>query len=58
MSLPLLTFHYKRNLCITLQLVGADCQNIEISFAGIIFDGSKSIPGTWATPEQETPYTF
>ena len=37
---------------------GQTVKNIEISFAGIIFDGIKSIPGTWATPEQETPYTF
>ena len=37
---------------------GQAVKNIEISFTGITFDGIKSIPGTWATPEQETPYTF
>ena len=37
---------------------GQTVKNIEISFTGITFDGIKSIPGTWATPEQETPYTF
>ena len=30
----------------------------EITFKGITFKGIESIPGTWATPEQETPYTF
>lgn len=37
---------------------GEGIKNCELSFTGITFDGIKSIPGTWATPEQETPYTF
>ena len=35
---------------------GEGIKNCELSFTGL--DGIKSIPGTWATPEQETPYTF
>ena len=37
---------------------GSTVDNIKITFKGITFKGIKSIPGTWATPEQETPYTF
>ncbi len=37
---------------------GDTVDNIKITFKGITFKGIKSIPGTWATPEQETPYTF
>ena len=37
---------------------GSTVDNIKITFKGITFEGIKSIPGTWATPEQETPYTF
>lgn len=37
---------------------GEGIKNCELSFTGITLDGIKSIPGTWATPEQETPYTF
>ena len=37
---------------------GSMVDNIKITFKGITFKGIKSIPGTWATPEQETPYTF
>ena len=37
---------------------GSTVNNIKITFKGITFKGIKSIPGTWATPEQETPYTF
>ena len=37
---------------------GDTVDNIKITFKGITFKGIESIPGTWATPEQETPYTF
>ncbi len=37
---------------------GSTVDNIKITFKGITFKGIKSIPGTWATPAQETPYTF
>ena len=37
---------------------GSTVDNIKITFKGITFKGIESIPGTWATPEQETPYTF
>ena len=37
---------------------GSTVDNIKVTFKGITFKGIKSIPGTWATPEQETPYTF
>ena len=37
---------------------GSTVNNIKITFKGITFKGIESIPGTWATPEQETPYTF
>ena len=37
---------------------GDTVDNIKITFKGITFKGIKSIQGTWATPEQETPYTF
>ena len=37
---------------------GSTVDNIKITFKGITFKGIKSIPYTWATPEQETPYTF
>lgn len=37
---------------------GEGIKNCEFSFTGITFDGIKSIPGTWAAPEQKTPYTF
>ncbi len=37
---------------------GSSVDNIKITFKGITFKGIKSIPGTWATPEQETLYTF
>lgn len=37
---------------------GDTVKNIEIYFDGITFDGIESIPGTWATPSQDTPYIF
>ena len=37
---------------------GSTVDNIKVTFKGITFKGIKSIPYTWATPEQETPYTF
>ena len=37
---------------------GDTVDNIKITFKGITFKGIESIPGTWATPGQETPYTF
>ena len=37
---------------------GDTVDNIKVTFKGITFKGIESIPGTWATPEQETPYTF
>ena len=37
---------------------GSTVDNIKITFKGITFKGIKSIPGTWATPDQEAPYTF
>ena len=37
---------------------GQTVKNIGISFAGITFDGIKSIPSTWASQAQSTPYTF
>ena len=37
---------------------GSTVDNIKVTFKGITFKGIKSIPSTWATPGQETPYTF
>ena len=37
---------------------GEDIKNCEVSFTGITFDGVKSIPSTWASQAQSTPYTF
>ena len=37
---------------------GENIKNCEISFTGITFDGVKSIPSTWASQAQSTPYTF
>ena len=37
---------------------GENIKNCEVSFTGITFDGVKSIPSTWASQVQSTPYTF
>ena len=37
---------------------GENIKNCEVSFTGITFDGVKSIPSTWASQAQSTPYTF
>ena len=37
---------------------GESIKNCEVSFTGITFDNIKSIPSTWASQEQVTPYTF
>lgn len=37
---------------------GKNIKNCEVSFTGITFDGVKSIPSTWASQVQSTPYTF
>ncbi|MCI6383687.1 MAG: S-layer homology domain-containing protein, partial [Clostridiales bacterium] len=37
---------------------GEKIKNCEVSFTGITFDGIKSIPSTWASQAQSTPYTF
>ena len=37
---------------------GENIKNCKISFTGITFDGVKSIPSTWASQAQSTPYTF
>ena len=57
MSLPLLTFHTNGTFALPYNWWGQTVKTLKsVSRASSLM--AKSIPGTWATPEQETPYTF